>query len=75
MTPPKVFRERECPGAPERFARPPTRSAEPTSIDSVNSLFDKAIELVVADILSRENNINQMITEKMSTIIKNMYSK
>jgi hypothetical protein len=74
MTPPRVFRERECPGAPERFARPPTHSAELTSIDRVNSLVDKAIELVVADILSRENNINQMIAEKMSKLIKNMYS-
>jgi len=81
MTPPRVFRERECPGTPERFARPPTHLTEPnlfdlnpTSIDSVNSLFDKAIELVVKDILSREHNINQMIAEKMSTIIKNMYS-
>jgi len=126
MTPPRVNRCKECPGAPSRFARPPTEetcvpfntpffapATSPTpphvsdfnlfpsiqrshkqfmyntpnstnplimdfeqvkAYDNAKSLIDRSINLVVSDILSREHNIDQLIAEKMTTVIKNMYS-
>ena len=105
MTPPRVERVRECPGAPSRFARPPTDEIrapfntpfftsapappvpdfnlfshkqmnfqQETTYNNAKSLINRSINLVVSDILSREKNIDQLIAEKMTTVIKSMYS-